>query len=171
MIVLVGLAMASLFVMSVFVGQTCLAGVLHIVGRFLEARKLFAESKAAKNALDEANTRVVATTREAERVSAIPQVQIAREAMAEIDAVRNAALAEPRELLRKAALSAVEGEQDDPGAIEAPGLAETRGIETINLEALREMVASIEAATSSKALDEAARVLLKNETRKDDRHA
>ncbi|MGD1955718.1 MAG: hypothetical protein ACFBZ9_10895 [Sphingomonadales bacterium] len=46
MVVLVGLAMASLFVMSVFIGQSSLSLTLLITGNFLEARRFFSLSKA-----------------------------------------------------------------------------------------------------------------------------
>ena len=167
---LVGLAMAGLFIMSVFVGQASLSCLLHIAGRFLQARAVFAQSKAAKKAVDEANARLGAATREAQRLSAIPQAQIVREAMVEIITVRNAALAEPRALLLKAALSASEAGLAESGVIEVPGLSETQGIEAVNLAALREMVAEIDAATSSKALEAAAHALLNDEPQKDDSH-
>ncbi len=160
MMILVGLAMASLFVMSVFVGQSCFLLTVLIIGAFIEARSTFSLSKALKTEVESANARVVAAARAAEKARSTKPGDAIRAAKDKIVRAERNALADLRRLIRNAELSKVEDEAEGTEVIEVPSLKESHGLELVSLPAARKIISDIDAIIAPAALRQAAKAAL-----------
>lgn len=154
-IALAALAIACLFILSVFVGHACLTSALRVIGRYLDVVKTYRASARHFRDVRAREATCVAALRKARVARRRSDADVASIALAAMTTVADEALAPYRQAELAARLSPLEREEDGAD-LELPGLRDRYGFGCVDVAAFRQALSEVERALAPERIKDIA---------------